>query len=302
MPGRAHIGGTLVPQLLRSWRTAYNGERDYNGHDGRSSISLSQMRVALESGTSLTVISRRENGLSRIPLDKLDQAAKVYRLTPELRDVLWHMRTGSPPPSGPSRPDTEAIDGWAQYIHLQPFPAVALDATWSVTAGNQAWNSLFEPAGHEPPANFLQFTLISPYARQLFGDWSGWARPLLYQLRVEDEHRPTPELRRIATQARRDPTLAQLWREAGEAAYASSHHDGQVRYIRPPASDRLHRVRLLVSSPQHDPRRRVITLLPTPENTMSNLPSTMNPDTASAGDVDMRTRVWLPTVTSPTAA
>jgi hypothetical protein len=288
----------LLAEFLRAIRLSYTGEPRPSGHKKHRQVPLSQAEVAVRSDVSLTIVGLRERGLSRIPVDQLDKVAWAYYMSPEQRDELWLRRTGGYPPTGPSAPDPDAVLGWATYLHALQFPALAIDHTWKIEQSNRAWTELFQAAGQSAPANLLRFLLFSPYARALCGDWAdGWVRPFLHDLRLEIERDADPALRRIASELVRVRDLAQIWEEASAPTPSALHGDGQLRLIRPPASERLHSVRMLVSSPAHDPRRRVILMIPTPENSM-NLPS--SPSNPAVGETDVL-NPWVLLPPSPNA-
>jgi len=286
----------LLSAFLRAARLAYTGETRPTGHKKHRQVPLSQAEVAERINVSLTTISLWERG-KPIPVGQLDNVAEAYCLSAAQRDELWLMRTGDYPPAGPGAPDPDAVSGWTDYLSALQVPGLVIDRAWNIVETNQTWNALFEPAGQQLPTNLLRFILFSPYARALCGDWAeGWVRPFLHELRLEPERNVAPALRRIISELLRNRELAHLWKEAGAPAPAALHGDGQVRLIKPPASECLHSVRLLVSSPAHNPRRRVILLIPTRENTMtaSNMPS--------APSNDLSTLIWLPAAPQATAA
>lgn len=234
----------------------------------RAGGALNQQDVAGWVGVSTRLYQDWESGARSIPAHRLDALASALGLDAERRDELWVIASGNFPPRGPGRPDPGAVRGWTSYLRLLPVPSLAVDAGWRIEESNAAWQGLFLAAGEPPPANLLRFVLFSPYARRLCGDWAaGWATPYLRQLRLEAEAGRGPELRglvaEIAGRAGRDPELARLWRAVEGSSRVALHDDGQVRLLVPPAGGPPAYVRTLVSSPAHDPRRRIVTFLPT---------------------------------------
>jgi transcription regulator MmyB-like protein len=256
-----------MQEFLRNARRQYLGDTVTPlVHDRPRQVALSQWEVALRRGRSLTLVGQQETGKIPIPVHDLDNAAHGYGLTPAGRDELYYLRTGGYPRVASGQPDPEAVSGWEDFIHALTVPSLSVDATWTVLQSNEAWRKLFEPARQAPPKNLMRFVCFAPYARTLLGDWlEGWARPFIHELRLELARHEAVQLQRIATRVQNDPQLTELWETAAAPAATSLHSDGQVRYIKPPVATHLHCVRLLVSSPLHDPRRRVILLNPTPE-------------------------------------
>jgi len=266
----------LIQEFLRSARENYTGEPPpATGHNKARQSGLSQMAIAQRLGMSLTIVNEWERGARPIPPQRVPDVAAAYGLTPAQGDLLWRIVTGQIP-AEPGEPVEDAATGWTQWVRDQQNPALAVDPAWTVLESNQAWNHLFQAAGQAQPKNLMRFILLSPYARTLCGEWeSGWADPFTHELRMEvqnDTHHS--ELHVIAEELHGIPELTALWHAASESSRSAMVHDGKVRLLKPPASSRLHRVRLLVSSPAHDPRRRFITLQPTPEINMPLTPST----------------------------
>jgi transcriptional regulator with XRE-family HTH domain len=253
----------LIQEFLRQARKGYTGRPEpITGHAGHRPPGLSQFAVADRLGISTRLYQDWEAAGRPIPVQRLDGLAKALGLDSRRRDELWFIVTGGYPPRGPSRPDPDAVSGWTSYLHALPVPALAVDGTWRVLESNDAWRQLFAPVGQTPPANLLRFVLFSPYARRLCGEWkAGWATAFLRQLRLEAQTTADKELRGVISEVRLNPELARLWQAANESTRVALHHDGQVCLLRPPANGSV-RVRMLVSSPAHDPRRRLLTFLP----------------------------------------
>lgn len=267
----------LIQEFLRQARKGYTGlPEPITGHAGHRPSGLSQFAVAERLGISTRLYQDWEAACRPIPVQRLDGLAEALGLDSRRRDELWFIVTGGYPPRGPSRPDPDAVSGWTSYLHALPLPALAVDGTWRVLECNDAWRQLFEPVGQTPPANLLRFVLFSPYARRLCGEWkTGWATAFLRQLRLEAQTTADKELRGIISEVRLNPELTRLWRAANESTRVALHHDGQVCLLRPPTAGSVAsgsvasgsvRVRMLVSSPAHDPRRRLLTFLPDQED------------------------------------
>lgn len=232
---------------------------------GRRRSGLSQQDVAQSLGVSTRLYQDWEAGVRPIPPHRLDALAEALQLDSARRDELWFIASGGFPPLGPTQPDPEAVSGWTSYLQALPVPSLAVDAGWRVEESNAAWQRLFLAAGEPEPANLLRFVLFTPYARRLCGEWAdGWATSYLRQLRLEAETTGSAELRGVIAEIQDHPELAGLWREVDASCGITLHNDGQVRIIVPPVGGRPQRVRTLVSSPAHDPRRRMVTFLPTP--------------------------------------
>jgi hypothetical protein len=187
-------------------------------------------------------------------------------MTPPQRDELWLIVTGHYPPDGPFQPKPEAVTGSTLYVRGLQAPAFVATTAWNIVESNRHWRDLFEPAGQPVPGNLLRFLLTDPYARQLCEDWmSGWAVPFLRELRLDAQISLDPELHAVVQELQENRALAPLWQAAGESVRTGLHNDTQIRLLRAPCSGHHQRVRLLVFSPAHDPGRRVVTVLPTPE-------------------------------------
>jgi hypothetical protein len=225
--------------------------------------------VAERLGVSLTLISETERGKRQIPIRELDRYAKAYGMINEQRDVLWRLRTGGYPPAGPTTPDLEATRGWEAYLQTLPFAAVIIDTSWQVHSVNKPWLALFTPEINPAPENLLEFLLWAPHARQMCINWlDEWITPLIPELRVELQQHPTPELLSICDRIIADPDLSAIW-HAQPTLRSARHNDGEVRLLRPPSKGgQIDRVRLLVSSPAHDPSRRLVHLIPADATTL----------------------------------
>ncbi|MBD0740070.1 helix-turn-helix domain-containing protein [Streptomyces sp. CBMA29] len=256
----------LIRGFLRQARKDYAGPPEPgSGHAGHRPAGLSQQAVAHRMDISPRLYQDWEGGGRPVPVHRLDSLASTLGLDPHQRDELWFIVTGGFAPTGPSQPDLEAMSGWRLYLRALQVPALVLDSTWRIHEDNAAWRGLFEPEGQRPPANLLRFILFSPYARRLCGDWqASWAVPYLRQLRLEAGISGEPELRRIVAELQLDPELGVLWQTVGRGGRMALHNDGQVRLLIPPGGRAPYRVRTLVSSPAHNPRVRMVTLLPTP--------------------------------------
>lgn len=266
----------LIQEFLREARRNFAGEPEpITGHNGYRPPGLSQHAVAQRLGISPRLYQDWEGCGRPIPAHRLDSLANALRLDSRQRDELWFIVTGGYPPRGPAEPDPEAVTGWTSYLQALQVPALTVDGAWRILETNKAWRQLFEPAGQVPPANLLRFVLFAPYARQLCGEWeTGWATAFLRQLRLQaqttphqPQTEPDQELRRVIAELRDDPELARLWQAESESTRVALHHDGQVQLLRPPAGGSpaggyVQRVRMLVSSPAHDPRRRVLMFMP----------------------------------------
>lgn len=274
----------LIQQFLRQARKEYTGRPEpLTGHSGHRPRGLSQYAVASRLGISPRLYQDWESSSRPVPVQRLDGLAQALGLDSLRRDELWFIVTGGYPPRGPSRPDPDAVTGWTSYLHALPVPALTVDGSWRILESNHAWRQLFEPAGQSPPANLLRFVLFSPYARRLCGEWDRWATAFLRQLRLESQTTERQELRAIIGELRGNAELTLLWQAAGESSRVALHHDGQLCLLRPPASENV-RVRMLVSSPAHDPRRRVMTFLPAPEITAAQAAAGSAGGTAAGGD------------------
>ncbi|UWE12991.1 MmyB family transcriptional regulator [Actinacidiphila bryophytorum] len=256
----------LIHGFLRQARKQHGGSADRTSSlsAGKRRSGLSQQDVAQYMGVSTRLYQDWEGGVRPIPQHRLDSLAEALGLDSARRDELWFVASGGFPPRGPSRPDPEAVTGWTSYLRALPVPSLAVDAGWRIEESNTAWQRLFLSAGEPEPANLLRFVLFNPYARRLCGEWQdGWAISYLRQLRLEAETTRSAELRRIIDELQDHPELAELWRAVDRSSRITLHNDGQVRIIVPPVGGHPQHVRTLVSTPAHDPRRRMVTFLPT---------------------------------------
>jgi hypothetical protein len=233
----------------------------------RRRVALSQLETAANLGRSLTVLSLVERGVRRLPVHAIEDYARAYGMSPARRDLLWRLRTGGYGPTGPAAPAAEAVSAWSAYLHAIPFASVSLDPTWQVREANAPWLELFASVGEPAPANLLEWLLWAPYARRLCADWrAGWITPLVRELRIELQHQSSPEMYRICARVRADRDLSALWRSLPPAECATRYNDGQLRLLRIPSPDgrldQVHQIRLLVSSPAHNPSCRLMSLAP----------------------------------------
>lgn len=254
-----HPDPSLLQVFLVSWRENYpNPSRTLHGRQRQ--VGLSQLDVAGAAGLSIGLVGKIERRVRNLPVRRIDDFADAYCMDGPRRDHLWRLITGEYSKAGPAAPDPEAVRAWNVYLHSQPHITVALDPSWRVREGNAAWRALFDGADQSIPDNFLEWLLWSAHARTVCADWQdGWIAPLLQELRIELQHQSTPELQRICARVRADQHLSALW-QSMPTGRSVRHNDGQLRLLR--RAGQLEQVRLLVSTPAHNPLFRVLQLMP----------------------------------------
>jgi transcriptional regulator with XRE-family HTH domain len=217
-----------VGPLLRDWR---NRRR------------LSQLDLALEAGVSARHLSFVETGRSRPSADMVLQLAEQLDVPLRSRNQLL-LAAGHAPVFEQHELDDPEMEPVRHALQLildghDPYPAVVIDRSWEMLAGNRAVALLTEgvaPELLEPPVNVLRVSLhpdgVAPRIANL-GEWRGHlldrlerqialtVDPALTALLEELESYPAP----VRPPARVDPEIAvplRLRSEAGELVFIST--------------------------------------------------------------------------------
>ena len=166
--------GATVGALLRDWR-----------HRRR----LSQLELALDAGVSARHVSFVETGRSRL------SAEMVLRLADELevpfRERNRLLLAAGHAPAYPERPlDDPELGPVREAVNLilaghEPYPAVVIDRSWTLVAGNRMVMALTEdvaPELLEPPVNVLRVSLHPDGMAPRIVNLAEWRAHLLERL------------------------------------------------------------------------------------------------------------------------
>jgi transcriptional regulator with XRE-family HTH domain len=211
--------------------------------DWRKRRRLSQLDLALEAGVSARHLSFVETGRSRPSADMVLQLADQLEVPLRNRNQLL-LAAGHAPVFEQHELEDPEMEPVRQALQLildghDPYPAVVIDRSWEMLAGNQAVGLLtagVAPELLEPPVNVLRVSLhpdgVAPRIANL-GEWRGHlldrlerqialtADPALTTLLEELESYPAPE----RPAPRPEPEIAvplRLRSDAGELAFIST--------------------------------------------------------------------------------
>jgi transcriptional regulator with XRE-family HTH domain len=211
--------------------------------DWRKRRRLSQLDLALEAGVSARHLSFVETGRSRPSADMVLQLADQLEVPLRDRNQLL-LAAGHAPVFEQHDLEDPEMEPVRQALQLildghDPYPAVVIDRSWEMLAGNRAVALLtagVAPELLEPPVNVLRVSLhpdgVAPRIANL-GEWRGHlldrlerqialtADPALAALLEELQAYPAPE----RPAARLDPEIAvplRLRTDAGELAFIST--------------------------------------------------------------------------------
>lgn len=166
-----------VGQLLKEWRTRRR---------------LSQLKLALEAGTSPRHLSFIETGRSTPSREMLLRL--VERLDVPLRERNTLLVAAGYAPRFPERRiDDDTLSAARRVVELvlkghEPFPALAVDRHWNLVARNDAVAPLLagvDPALLEPPINVLKLSLDPRGLAPRIVNLSEWREHLLDRLRKQ---------------------------------------------------------------------------------------------------------------------
>jgi transcriptional regulator with XRE-family HTH domain len=181
-----------VGELLRQWRERRR---------------LSQLDLALQSGTSTRHLSFVETGRSRPSRDMLLRLAERLEVPLRERNHLL-LAGGYAPAFGQTALDAPKMAGVRDALRQvlaghEPFPAVVVDGAWNLVDANTAVGLLVgeaDPALLVPPVNVLRVSLHPDGMASRIVNLGEWRAHLFGRLR-----------RQIALTA--DPGLAELYQE-----------------------------------------------------------------------------------------
>jgi transcriptional regulator with XRE-family HTH domain len=181
-----------VGELLRQWRERRR---------------LSQLDLALQSGTSTRHLSFVETGRSRPSRDMLLRLAERLEVPLRERNHLL-LAGGYAPAFGQTALDAPPMAGVRDALRQvlaghEPFPAVVVDGAWNLVDANTAVGLLVgeaDPALLVPPVNVLRVSLHPDGMASRIVNLGEWRAHLFGRLR-----------RQIALTA--DPGLAELYQE-----------------------------------------------------------------------------------------
>jgi transcriptional regulator with XRE-family HTH domain len=216
----------------------------------RRTPGLRREEVAVLAHVSVSYYTALEQGRGAQPSAEITDALATALALDDTARTHLHTLAGTVP-SAPPR--TEPGAGTRDLVRrtvtaLDPDPAYATDARWSLIAANPAAVDLFGSWIAGPEANMLRFMLIDPAARDLFRDWEQESRAQLARYRATSAHRPGDPLDRAFLDALcRDSDLARQWWPAHDVAPVG----GGVKRLRRPGGDedRPYQVWMLAEDP-----------------------------------------------------
>ncbi|RBY82262.1 helix-turn-helix transcriptional regulator [Blastococcus sp. TF02A-26] len=153
----------------------------------RRTPGLRREEVAMLSGVSHTWYTWLEQGRDIRPSRQVvDALARTLRLSAaEHEYVLRLTGHGTPPPSA-------VPDGLPAHLQrlldaLDPSPAYAITASWSIVGWNRAYAGFYPGVAAAAPGdrNLLWLVFTDPAVRALLGDWESDSRRFLTQFRAE---------------------------------------------------------------------------------------------------------------------
>jgi transcriptional regulator with XRE-family HTH domain len=153
----------------------------------RRTPGLRREEVALLSGVSHTWYTWLEQGRDIRPSRSVvDALARTLRLSvAEHEYVLRLTGHGTPPPS--ALPDRLPAHLQRLLDALDPSPAYAITASWSIVGWNRAYEAFYPGVAAAAPVdrNLLWLVFTDPAVRALLGDWESDSRRFLTQFRAE---------------------------------------------------------------------------------------------------------------------
>jgi transcriptional regulator with XRE-family HTH domain len=162
---------------------------------------VSQLELAVRSGTTQRHLSFMERGRSRPGREIVVRLAESLRLSPRERNALLHHAGYAPVFPETSldapmlRPVREALDS-ILYGHM-PYPALVLGPYGEVVSANAAIDVLTEGAGTallEPPVNMLRLMLHPDGMAGRAANLADWGRHVVENLRARALRSPDRRL------------------------------------------------------------------------------------------------------------
>ncbi|BCJ61911.1 helix-turn-helix transcriptional regulator [Micromonospora endophytica] len=207
--------GNPLGEYLRARREVTSPKRlGVTSSGRRRTPGLRREEVAQLSGISTDYYTRLEQGREQHPSGQvLDAVARTLGLDPEeTRHLHLLGRTGH----GPARPVVRAtvrpsllrlMDGWAHT------PALIIDRTMDVLAGNRLGRALFAEVFAQEEPNLVRFVFLHPAARSFYPEWDQVAQSSLSALRAATGNVPDdPRLKELVGElSLKSPEFRRLW-------------------------------------------------------------------------------------------
>lgn len=184
---------------------------------------LSQLDLAETGGVSQRHVSFLESGRARPSRQMVLHLGEMMDLPLRERNRLLHA-AGFAAAYRESRLDEPQLQAARHALDLllkqaEPFPAIVVDAGWTVQLANQAalrmlaflLGDRFDPAGKSSgPVNFMKLPLHPQGARPYLTNWSEIAGSLLH--RLQREAMDSPAAAGVLAEVRGYPDVDALWR------------------------------------------------------------------------------------------
>ncbi|WP_176593955.1 helix-turn-helix transcriptional regulator [Sphingobium sp. EM0848] len=227
----------MLGMFLRSHRERLPRPADAGAR--RRTPGMRREELAEAAGLSTTWLTWLEQGrevnASALALARLAEALK---LKPAERASLFDLAERRDPNS----PDRAAGELPCELLDLPSNfgePAYLLDSAWNLRAWNKPAEELFAGSlANSKDHNLVSWTLLSPTARRVSGDWEDRASRLVAEFRADFNRRPgDPALGALVDRLmEQSPLFARLWNSQDvrgrEAATRLYHHpvEGPIQY------------------------------------------------------------------------
>ncbi|PJI39510.1 helix-turn-helix transcriptional regulator [Ferrovibrio sp.] len=184
---------------------------------------LSQLDLAENGGVSQRHVSFLESGRARPSRQMVLHLAELLDMPLRERNRLLHA-AGFAAAYRESKLDAPQLAEARHALDLllkqhEPFPAVVVDAAWTVQLANQAAQRMIgfllgplNESGHDPakPVNFMKLPLHPQGARPFIKNWRDVAGNLLH--RLQREAMDSPAAAAVLSEVRGYPDVDALWR------------------------------------------------------------------------------------------
>jgi transcriptional regulator with XRE-family HTH domain len=153
----------------------------------RRTPGLRREEVALLSGVSHTWYTWLEQGRDIHPSRQVvDALARTLRLAAAEHEYVLRL-TGHRPPAPAGGPDRLPEHLQRLLDALDPSPAYAITASWSIVGWNESYARFYPgvSAAGDGDRNLLWLVFTDPAVRALLGDWETDSRRFLTQFRAE---------------------------------------------------------------------------------------------------------------------
>ncbi|RPE27303.1 MmyB family transcriptional regulator [Kitasatospora cineracea] len=228
------------------------------GSRGRAAVGLTQEQVDELTHRSPGTCKRFEGGRLNATEEYLYDLGRALRLSEQEWQALWLYLYGHQPPRPLDRRASEAVhSGWGEVLRHLSLPAYVTDQGWNVLAGNESYVQVF-PDGI-PPANTMEWMLLSPDGRRFLKNWpTHWAPLVLPQLRAAVAAYPMNEtLQRLNEMVKRDPVCGPMYQNTTDAYL---NPDGDVRQLFHWGLGRVVWVQMSTAEPGGAPGARLMVL------------------------------------------